>query len=144
MHPSEQSHPLIGVRGWLLFLCLVLMVFIPTGIMMELVAIWRRARPVSEGALVDLVIAAVDVAMLGLAVTAGLLLYRVRRIGVWLAETFFVLRLIIAVVAAFERQTAEASLAIIVSLAWLIYLIVSERVRRTYPARSARISEIFR
>jgi len=141
MYPSQQSHPLIGVRGWLLFLCLVLVVFIPIGVTMELVAVWRRARLMPE--LQDLVVTAIDVGMVVLAIVAGLLLYRLRRTGVWLAEIFFALRLLIAAVAALERQTAEAGLAIIVSLAWLIYLFTSERVRRTYPAQSTRISEIF-
>jgi len=142
MRQPEQSHPLIGVRGWLLFLCLVLVVFIPIGVAMELIAVWRRARLMPE--LGDLIVTAIDIGMVALAIAAGLLLYRVRRTGVWLAEIFFALRLLIAVVAAVERQTVEAGLAIIVSLAWLIYLFASERVRRTYPAQSARISEIFR
>src|SRR5215470_16035440 len=132
MWQLEQSHQLVGVRGWLLFLCLVLVVFISIGVAMELIAVWRRARLMPE--LGDLIVTAIDIGMVALAIAAGLLLYRVRRTGVWLAEIFFALRLLFAVVAAIERQTAEAGLAIIVSLAWLIYLFASERVRRTYPA----------
>jgi hypothetical protein len=140
---SASDQP-IGVSGWLLFLCLVLVVFIPIGISMELFTVWRRARLTYEREILDLVIAAVDLAMLGLAVAAGVMLYRLRRLGVLLAEIFFAVRLFIAIFAAVENRTAEAGLAILVSSAWLIYLVTSRRVRRTYPSKTARISEIFR
>jgi len=137
-----ESNQLIGVRGWLLFLCLVLTIFFPVGVLLELFAVWRRAQFPLQ--VLILVVTAIDIAMLALAVTAGLFLYRLRPFGVRLAQLFFVLRLVIAVVALVENRTVESGLAIAVSAAWLIYLVTSERVRRTYPSQSTRISEIFR
>ena len=133
-----------GVRGWLLFLCIVLVIFFPIGVLLELRAVWLRIQLIPEPEVAPVVVTVIDVAMLGLAIAAGLLLYRVRPIGVRLAQIFFLLRLLIAIVAAVENRTAESALAIIVSLAWLIYLSKSERVRLTYPSKSTRISEIFR
>lgn len=141
--PAGKQFELQGVSGWLLFLCIVLVVFIPIGVLIELIALWQRTR-LSESQIAAFVVTAVDTTMLALAVTAGSLLYRLRRTGVWLARLFFALRLIIALVAAVENQTAEAVLAIVVSSAWLIYLFSSERVRMTYATESARLSEIFR
>jgi hypothetical protein len=140
----RQSPSSSGVEGWLLFLCFVLVIFFPIGVLLELRAVWLRMLAMPEVQFGVMLVIAVDTAMLGLAIAAGLLLYRVRPIGVRLAQLFFALRLMIAIVAAVENRTAESALAIIVSLAWLIYLFTSERVRLTYPSKSARISETFR
>ena len=42
--PDGQGPELYGVRGWLLFLCIVLMVFVPIGVLIELWSVWRRTR----------------------------------------------------------------------------------------------------
>ena len=133
-----------GVRGWLLFLCIVLVIFFPIGVLLELRAVWLRMLAMPEVQFGVVLVIAVDTAMLGLAIAAGLLLYRRQPIGVRLAQIFFLLRLLIAIVAAVENRTAESALAITVSIAWLIYLSKSERVQLTYPSKSIRISETFR
>ena len=141
---GQEQNVLSGVRGWLLFLCIVLVIFFPIGVLLELRTVWLRVLAMPEVQFGAMLVIAVDSAMLGLAIAAGLLLYQRQPIGVRLAQVFFALRLLIAIVAAVENRTVESVLAIVVSLAWLIYLSKSERVRLTYPSKSTRISETFR
>jgi Protein of unknown function (DUF2569) len=122
----------------------VLVIFFPIGVTLELLGVWLRARLAPQFQLGLLIVTMVDVAMLALAISAGVLLYRERAIGVRLAQLFFVLRFLIALVVLVQTRAAGSVLAALVSAAWLIYLATSERVRFTYPAQATRISEIFR
>jgi hypothetical protein len=141
--PDGHTPELYGVRGWLLFLCIVLLVFVPIGVLIELWFVWQRPSLTTAAQSASLLTTVVDVAVAGLAISAGRSLYRMRPIGVRLAQIFFIVRLILAIAAAVENRTAESALAIVVSTAWLIYLFRSERVRLTYwPV--AKVSEVFR
>jgi|SRR5882672_8041716 len=141
--PDGGPPELYGVRGWLLFLCIVLMVFVPIGVLIELWSVWQRPSLTSAGQSAALLTTVVDVLVAGLAISAGSYLYRMRPVGVRLAQIFFIVRLVIAIAAALENRSAEAVLAVVVSAAWLIYLFRSERVRVTY-APAANVSEVFR
>ncbi len=141
--PDGQPPELYGVRGWLLFLCIVLMVFVPIGVLIELWSVWQRASLTSTARSAAILTTVIDVAVVGLAIGAGSYLYRMRPIGVRLAQLFFVARLVLAIAAAVENRSAEAVLAVVVSTAWLIYLFRSERVRLTYGPES-NVSEVFR
>jgi hypothetical protein len=141
--PDGLRPELYGVRGWLLFLCIVLMVFVPIGVLIELWSVWRRPSLTSAAQSASMLTTVVDVAVAGLAIAAGSSLYRMRPIGVRLAQIFFIVRLIVAIAAATEIRTAESALAIVVSAAWLFYLFRSERVRLTYSP-AAKVSEVFR
>ena len=141
--PDGQTPKFYGVRGWLLFLCIVLMVFVPIGVLIELWSVWQRPSLTTAAQSASMLTTVVDLAVAGLAIGAGSSLYRMRPIGVRLAQIFFIVRLIVAIAAAVENQTVESALAIVVSTAWLIYLFRSERVRLTYSPVS-KVSEVFR
>jgi len=143
LRPDGQPSELYGVRGWLLFLCIVLMVFVPIGVLIELWSVWQRPSLTSTARSAAVLTTVIDVAVVGLAIGAGSYLYRMRPIGVRLAQLFFVARLVLAIAAAVENRSAEAVLAVVVSTAWLIYLFRSERVRLTYGPES-NVSEVFR
>src|SRR5882762_6324634 len=90
--PDGRPPELYGVRGWLLFLCVVLMVFVPIGVLIviELWSVWQRPSLTSAAQSAVMVTTVVDIAVAGLAIAAGSFLYRMRPIGVRLAQLFFI------------------------------------------------------
>src|SRR5262245_36600954 len=84
--PGERQPQLYGVGGWLLFLCILLMVVGPIQLGLMLFVIARSIAPA------DSVIAFVPIILLlgiqGLGVLAGILLYRERPLGLRLAKVW--------------------------------------------------------
>ena len=78
-----------------MFLCLTLIVFIPIGAGLEVWGFWRRAFAAGSSELIPALVTILDIAVVGLGVAAGLLLYRTRPIGLRLAKIFFVVRLLL-------------------------------------------------
>ncbi len=142
-----------GVRGWLLLLCLFLIVLVPLKAAIGLFAAWQAAAnsPTLRGMLAfDAVF---EIAFAAFAAYAGVALYRGRTNAVAVAKIYFIVTLTLAVlglgltvIGALQQQTSDRVLAgllkgpaafvagsqALVSAAWLIYLERSRRVRATY------------
>jgi hypothetical protein len=133
-----------GIGGWLLFLCLTLVVFIPVGAGLEVWGFWRRALAGQRSEQIAMTVTVIDVIVVGVGIAAGILLYRSRPIGVRLAKLFFAVRLLLGLAAMVESPSLQSVNVIAVCSALLLYLYRSERVKNTYKAASAsRISEVF-
>jgi hypothetical protein len=148
---TESS--LSGVRGWLLVLCLYLMVLIPALAILGLIGAWQKApsSPTLQSALV--MEAVFELALAGFAFYAGLMLYRLRTNAASIAKVYFItiltlglLGLGIVVLASLGQRSdvafgnmlrGPAAFAavreVLLSLLWLVYLERSRRVRATYP-----------
>jgi hypothetical protein len=135
---------LYGVRGWLLFLCIVLMVFLPLRVVLFLWVIVASANDPNFLGLGSLLFI---LAVLSLGAVAGVLLYRERPLGLILAKIFFAIQLAFAAVALIGSLTTRVStlVEVFASAAWLAYLFRSERVRNTYSnVRAEAVSDVFR
>ncbi len=140
----EAHRRLRGVAGWLFFLCLTLVVFVPIGAGMEIWGFWRRALAGQNSQLIATIVTAIDVIVVAIGIGSGVLLYRTRPLGLRLAKLFFAVRLVLGFASMIEGPSFQAANVIAVSSAWLVYLYRSQRVRNTYAAAStSRISEIF-
>jgi hypothetical protein len=141
-----EGHPQIrGVRGWLLFLCLTLVLFVPIGAGAEVWGFWRRASVGANSVLLATAVTVTDVIVVGIGIAAGILLFRTQPSGLRLAKVFFTLRLFLGLASMVEGPSLQAANVLAVSSAFLVYLYRSERVRNTYAAAAAsRISEVFR
>jgi hypothetical protein len=142
--PGERQPQLRGVSGWLLFLCIVLMVFLPIRVALF---IWALiTSPASLGELQFLVVALILVPS-AVGITAGVLLYRENRLGVRLAQLYFAFQLLLAALALVgdPSSVGESLFVFVPGAAWLAYLFVSERVRNTYAKDTARdAAEVFK
>jgi hypothetical protein len=153
--PRGDQPALYGVRGWLLVLCLYLMVFVPLLTVLGLVGAWQSAAssPALQSALIFEVLFELGLAVFAL--YAGWALYRMRPNAVAIAKIYFIVTLTLGmlgvgfVLLGAVTQFSDRALAnmlrgpavfavlryIIVSAAWLFYLERSMRVRTTYSAQ---------
>ncbi|HYM18808.1 MAG TPA: hypothetical protein VEU06_09615 [Micropepsaceae bacterium] len=141
---QPNDHRLRGVGGWLLFLCLTLVAFVPIGAGLEIWAFWRRALAGQISELIAATVTGLDIIVVGIGIAAGILLYRTHALGLRLAKLFFAVRLLLGLASMIEGPSLQAANVIAVCSAFLVYLYRSERVRNTYAAAQAsRISEVF-
>ena len=149
-----QEARLQGVRGWLLALCLYLMVLIPVKAVLGLIGAWQiaaRSATLRNGLVLQM---ALELALAGFAVYAGLALSRQQPNGASIAKIYFIVTLTLSVLGLgmvllgwlskpTDRVFANvlsgpaifASVSqILISAAWLFYLERSQRVRATYRA----------
>ena len=137
--PETSVNPptLDGVRGWMLILCIYLIFIYP---------------PTNAFLIVDNQFGYEDVviflAWLGVAVSAlgGVLLYRKHKLGFFLAAALFGIRALIQgriLLSMFERphrvlpiQWVMAIGSLIVSIAWLTYIMQSKRIATTLKLNS--------
>ena len=146
-----------GVRGWLLLLCLYLMIAMPLIAILGAIGALQRAAtaPALQGALLTEVVLEIGLAIL--AAYAGWALYRIRVNAVRIAKAYFIIMFALAIFglgmllatapllsqtegnALFNTLRAPATVAsirqAILSLVWLIYLQRSKRVRVTFPKK---------
>lgn len=142
-----------GVQGWLLVLCLYLMVLVPLLALLGLYGAWQGAMksPTLQNALVFE--AAFELALALFGFYAGWALYQKRTNAVVIAKLYFIVMLTLGVLVlgivllglvsqfsdpALARQlrgpaTVAALRQIILCGLWLFYLEHSKRVRATYP-----------
>jgi hypothetical protein len=144
MPESREKNSLVGVHGWLLFLCFCLVLVAPAGFIVKylewLPAVqWSRIEPglrsfIYVSTLVDLVV-------MSLGVIAGIALWLENRSGPALAKIYLITRpVIVAFTWMLERRMLAPSTAefrhvvgsIIASAIWFAYLEKSERVRNTF------------
>jgi Protein of unknown function (DUF2569) len=147
--PEGRRPELYGVRGWLLFLCITLMVFLPIQIAAMLFVIFRSTTAASLQVLV--LGLPVVIAANALGVVAGILLYREKPLGVRLAKIWCGLTILLSVLVVIGDPQAVVNSPITVlrtaglQTAWLVYLYRSERVRNTYSrVRAENAAEVFR
>lgn len=151
---ADRQGGLYGVRGWLLALCLYLMVLIPALAVLGLIGAWQSApsSPTLQSALA--LEAVFELALAAFAFYAGLMLYRLRPNAVSIAKVYFITILTLGllglgiVIVASLGQRSDAVLGnmmrgpaafaavreVLLSLLWLVYLERSRRVRATYPS----------
>ena len=152
---GEQRSDLYGVRGWLLLLCLYLMIAMPLIALLGTIGALQRAiaAPTLQGALLSEV--ALEIALALLAAFAGWALYRMRPNAVKVAKAYFITMLTLsnlglgvlvvnalvvsrnqdnALLNTLQGPAAVASIRqVILSAVWLVYLLRSKRVRATFP-----------
>ena len=153
---DEQRSDLHGVRGWLLLLCLYLMIAMPLLAILGTIGALQRAiaAPTLQGALLSEV--ALEIALAAFAGFAGWALYSMRPNAVKVAKAYFIIMLTLsnlglgvlvvtalvvsrnnqdyALLATLQGPAAVASIRqVILSAVWLTYLLRSKRVRATYP-----------
>jgi hypothetical protein len=148
--PERRLH---GVHGWLLVLCLYLMVLVPVLAVLGLLGAWQGATrsPTLQNAL--FFEAAFEFALAVFAFYAGLALYQKRPNAIVIAKIYFIVMLTLGVLVlgivllGLVGQFSDPALAkqlrgpamvaalrqIILSGVWLLYLERSKRVRATYP-----------
>jgi hypothetical protein len=147
------KHRLQGVQGWLLALCLYLMVLVPILALLGLYGAWQGASrsPTLQNALAFE--AAFEFALAIFGFYAGWALFQKRPSAVVIAKLYFIVMLTIGVLVlgivllglvlqfadpALARQlrgpaTVAALRQILLCGAWLLYLERSQRIRATYP-----------
>jgi hypothetical protein len=147
--PERRLH---GVHGWLLVLCLYLMVLVPVLALLGLLGAWQGASrsPTLQNALVFE--AAFEFALAVFAFYAGLALYQKRPSAVAIAKIYFITMLTLGVLVlglvllGLVSQFSDPALAnqlrgpamvaalreILISGLWLAYLEQAQRVRATY------------
>jgi hypothetical protein len=137
--PQGKQPELHGVRGWLLFLCITLIVFVPFRMALF---VWVFVRTPDIAATLPVLIG--TIALDGFGTISGVLLYRERPLGVLLVKIFFGLRIVLGIPVVL--QSPALGLAFMIGpVAWTIYLFRSERVRNTYGKNTARdTAEVFR
>jgi len=152
---GEQRTDLYGVRGWLLLLCLYLMIVMPLIAYLGTIGALQRAAaaPALRGAWLSEVV--FDIALALFAAYAGWALYRMRPNAVKIAKAYFIIMLTLsnlglgvlvvtalvvsrsqdnALLNTLQGPAAVASIRqVILSAVWLIYLLRSKRVRATFP-----------
>ncbi|HMI95113.1 MAG TPA: DUF2569 family protein [Micropepsaceae bacterium] len=151
---DEHRTDLYGVRGWLLLLCLYLIIVMPLIAFLGAIGALQRAAtaPALRGALLTEVV--LEIALAGLAAYAGWALYRMRPNAIKIARVYFIIMFWLAILglgmlvatapapsqtpdnALFNTLRAPATVAsirqAILSAVWLIYLLRSKRVRATF------------
>jgi len=153
---DEHRAGLHGVRGWLLLLCVYLVIVMPLIAVLGAIGALQRAAaaPALRGALLTEVV--LDVGLSILAAYAGWALYRMRHNAVRITKIYFIIMFALAIfglitllatapvlsqpqdnVALLNTLRAPAMVAslrqAILSAVWLVYLQRSKRVRATYP-----------
>src|SRR5258708_26771429 len=94
---DEHRTDLHGVRGWLLLLCLYLMIAMPLIAILGSIGLWQRAAraPELRGALFSE--GALDIALAGFAAYAGWALYRMQPKAVKIAKAYFITMLVLGI-----------------------------------------------
>jgi len=153
---DEHRAELYGVSGWLLLLCIYLVIVMPLIAILGAIGALQRAAtaPALRGALVTEVVLELGLAIL--AAYAGWALYRMRRNAVRITKIYFIIMFALAVfglitllatapllsqpqdnVALLNTLRAPAMVAsirqAILSAVWLVYLQRSKRIHATYP-----------
>ena len=138
--PEGRRPELYGVRGWLLFLCITLIAFLP----LQLAFLFWGAFQ-TPNILALLPVLTVITLLNALGIIAGAFLYRERPLGVLLAKIFFCLRIVLSLPILLQGLSFFSLMAAGQAVAWLIYLFRSERVRNTYAKSTVQdAADVFR
>ena len=152
---DERRTDLYGVRGWLLLLCIYLAIVMPVIAILGAIGVLQlatrapdlRATLISEGVSA--------LALAGFAAYAGWALFRMHPNAVKIAKAYLITMLVLSILglilasafvvsqtpdnAPLNTLRTSAMVAIlwpaILSMAWLVYLQRSKRVRATFPKK---------
>jgi hypothetical protein len=145
---DEHRADLHGVRGWLLLLCIYLIIVMPLFAILGAVGLLLQAASAPGLRVALLSVGVFEILLAGFAGYAGLALYRTRRNAVKIAKAYFITILALSILgwgmlAAAQAQspglfkglgmTIAVSWPAILSAAWLVYLRHSNRVRVNFP-----------
>jgi len=137
--PGERRPLLRGASGWLLFLCITLIVLVP---IRTALFVWVFVRTPDIAATFPVLIGII--ALDGFGTVSGVLLYRERPLGVLLAKIYFGLRIAFGIPVVLQSLLLGLVL-MIGPVAWIIYLFRSERVRNTCTkAHAESAADVFR
>jgi len=138
--PAERRPQLRGVSGWLLFLCINLMVLLPLRVAIVLWTIITTPNLFHPFLLLTFV------ALPVIGIVGGVLLYREHVLGLRLAQVFFGVQVLLGLVALIGSSGVSGVFFLLPSAAWLAYLFRSERVRNTYFKNDTakHAAEVFR
>jgi hypothetical protein len=150
---DRQQEP-YGVGGWLLVLCLVLMILMPAVAVLGLVGSWQVVGPSSASQTALISETVIELALAALAAYAGWALYQRRPNAVRIAKVYFIVILALGILGlglVFSAAVAMPGSAnggvirmlrgpaafagfrqIVLSAVCLAYLARSKRVRMTY------------
>jgi hypothetical protein len=147
--PGERRPQLQGVSGWLLFLCISLVLYLGLRLALLLWAIFVTARILVAGGSFESLrpeVLAIWAVMLGLyllGIAGGVLLYKEKLLGLRLVQAFFGTQLLLGLMALTAGLAGLLPTAL--ASAWLAYLVRSERVRNTYFRNTSKqTAEVFR
>jgi hypothetical protein len=151
---DEHRTGLYGVRGWLVLLCLYLIIVMPLIAVLGAIGLLQVGASTPDLRIVLFSEGALAIALAAFAAYAGWALYRMRAGAVKIAKAYFITILVLSILglgmllvpaflsqtpdnAALNAQRTSAMIAIswpaIFSAAWLAYLLLSKRVRATFP-----------
>ena len=145
--PDGHGTALYGVRGWLLLLCIYLIVVMPLFAILGAIGLSLQAAraPALRVALISESVFAILLACF--AAYAGLALYRMRPSAVKIAKAYFITILVLSILGLAMLGAAQTpgagpfkalgttvavSWPAIVSAAWLVYLLRSKRVHANF------------
>jgi hypothetical protein len=149
--PSRQDEhrtELYGVRGWLLVLCIYLAIVMPLIAILGAVGALQLAIRAPDLRVALLSVAVIEILLASFAAYAGLALYRTRANAVKIAKAYFITIIVLSILGWGMLATAQTQSAgpfkglgitiavswpAILSVAWLVYLQRSKRVRANFP-----------
>jgi len=154
-YPNGPTKPrYVGVKGWLLLLCLVLTLFNPIASMVNLASVFKASSSFFQLypglkiiTVIDLIL---SIGIICFSFYAGISLWRIRSTGVKITKAFLLTFLGYAVVAnilpffaglpahANEAMKTEAFIGVlraaIIVFIWYAYLLKSKRIHATFPS----------
>ena len=137
--PGEQRPQLRGVSGWLLFLCITLIVLLPLRVA---AAVWAL---LTMPGLVEPLLFAMVVGFPLLGIVGGVLLYREQVLGLRLVQIFLGLQVAFGTLTLIGGGGGRSTvLPMLTAAAWLAYTVMSERVRNTFSEPGEAADEVFR
>ena len=137
----DRKPELSGVGGWLLFLCITLIVLLPLRVT---ASVWALLTMPGLG-LVEPVLFAMVVGFPLLGIIGGVLLYREQLLGLRLVQIFLGLQVAVGTLTLIGGGGGRSTiLPMLTSAAWLAYTLMSERVRNTYFEPGEAADEVFR
>ena len=138
--PNLAPHPETrGPQGWILLLCVLLIVWEPTALALRIAALIPTIG--SRGPL-DILVMVWRVVLMGIGMAAGVALWRRETAGVTLARAFLLLSAATAIVS-FETGTELVSLPPIERRAMLTAILIYNAVWYAYLSRSQRVREAY-
>ena len=135
----DRQQELRGVGGWLLFLCITLIVLLP---LRMAVSVWAL---LTMPGLIEPLLFAMVVGFPLLGIGGGVLLYREQLLGLRLVQVFLGLQVAFGTLTMIGGNAGRSTiLPMLTAAAWLAYTLRSERVRNTFSEPGEAADEVFR
>jgi len=144
----ENSNQYIGVKGWLLLLCLSLTIFDPLSMLIHTLLVSSLAKPyfTTHKNLFYLIFinGIFNIALITYSIYAGICLWRLYKGAVGIAKKYFIFLFFYSLIGAFLpylfgvsetsfiKNIFNTILNMGYAVIWYVYLSVSKRVKNTY------------